>query len=237
MADAPVEVVVVAAFVVTVLKVVAAAVLVAGFVLQNQPLPLQPHAPPATRKTNIPCDRTSRLSQITAHPIQEPTIRINLSHIPYHHAPKTREGLRIRDDCSKSRSSFVSSACARVPGYAQHDLHVRIQAHSLRPIIPGIKIEVILCTGAHSEGRNATVIIVKLNPHNIEVHGTCKHRAIRSIRVRTLRGGGQEPLFASVGVHEGAELLPKGGHVGDGGLEIEIEAVDYAGAEGAWGGG
>ena len=40
-----------------------------------------------------------------------------------------------------------------------------------------------------------------------------------------------------VGIHERAELLTKGGHVRDGGFEVEIEAIDDGSAEGTGRGG
>jgi hypothetical protein len=55
-----------------------------------------------------------------------------------------------------------------------------------------------------------------------------------------LGSGSQEPLFAGscgVSVHQATELVAECGHIGHGGFEIEVETVDYGGAEGTRGAG
>ncbi len=89
--------------------------------------------------------RCRRYSQVTSHLIQEPTVRPNLTHIPNHHPSEAGKSLAVGNDISEKTPAFVATACCSyVPGNAQKDLHVRIQAHCLRPIIPGREVEVVL---------------------------------------------------------------------------------------------
>lgn len=189
------------------------------------------------RGKHIPGDRTSRRPQITAYTIQEPGICVNLTHIPDHHARKARETFRVRNDSCKSRASFISSSSTGVSRYAQHDLDIRVQRHSLCPVVPSVEVKVILRAGSYSERADTTVVVVELHPNDIEIHRSSQHGTVCSIGVGALRCRGQEPLLAGVGVHEGTELLAESGHVGDGGLKVEIEAVDHRSAEGTGRGG
>lgn len=50
-----------------------------------------------------------------------------------------------------------------------------------------------------------------------------------------MRGGGEEVLPRRVRGEQRAEAVGEGGHVGDGGFKVEVEAVDGGAAEGAQG--
>jgi len=113
-----------------------------------------------------------------------------LTHIPDHDAVEAGKALAECDDGSERAGSLVSgSGGAGVTGYPKHDLDVGVQADSLRPVIPSVEVEVVL--GASSSGVRlyATVVVVELNPDDIEIDGSSKHGTIGSIGIRALRSG------------------------------------------------
>ena len=91
---------------------------------------------------------------------------------------------------------------------------------------------------ARDEGLIAAVIVVELDEHGVHEGFASEELVVGRVRVRALRRGGKEPFSARrcrVGVHEGAKLIGERGDVGDGGFEIEVEAVDESGAKGSKG--
>ena len=115
--------------------------------------------------------------------------------------------------------------------YTEHDFHIRVQGDTLGPIVPSAEVEVILSTGTNSEGLDTTVVVVKLHPNNVEIHGTGQHGSVRCVGVGTLRCRSQEPLFTCVRIHQRTELVSESRHVGDSGLEVEVESIDNTGSE------
>lgn len=113
---------------------------------------------------------------------------------------------------------------------------MRVQGAVLRPRVPRVHVEEILRRGGSpGERLQAAEVVVELHPHGVEEHLGRQHRPVRGVRVRALRRRRQQPLGAGgcgLGVHQAAELLAECRHVGHGRLEVEVEAVDRAGAEG-----
>jgi hypothetical protein len=107
----------------------------------------------SSRTVRSPSPTTrSRQSQITANCIQEPRVRIQLTHIPHHDPTKTTKSLTIRNDTRKSAARFVPIASTRRSRDTEDDFHIGIEGHGLRPIIPRSKIKVILRAGTDGEG-------------------------------------------------------------------------------------
>lgn len=178
---------------------------------------------------------------MTINTIYKPRIGVYLAHIPSHNASEARKPLTIRNNRRKRRTRLIaapsSAGRARDP---EEDFNSWVQRHGLSPVIPRVKIEVVLRRGAGDKRLQAAIIVVKLHPDGVEEDLPIQHRIVRRIRIRALRSGCEEPLLAAcgrVGVHEAAELVREGNHVGDAGLKVEIEAVDGGGAEWAVGGG
>lgn len=77
----------------------------------------------------------------------------------------------------------------------------------------------------------SAIVVVELDPYRIEVHSAIEHRAVRRVRVRTLRCSCGIVFLRGIAGVIGPQLVCKGGHVVDSCLEVKIETVNYCVSE------
>lgn len=78
---------------------------------------------------------------------------------------------------------------------------------------------------------DAAVVVVELDPDDVEKHGSVQHVIVGYIWIWTLWCRGQVVFLTSggsTGIHEFAELAGEWGHVLSRGLEVEVKAVNYS---------
>ena len=171
------------------------------------------------------------------HAVQEASVGPRLRRIPHHHTAKAGEGHAVVDDRAQGRqSSVTTSSTRRTSRHTKQNSDVGVGRGGRGPVVPGLKVEVVLRGGAGNVTLRAAVVVVELDPDCVheDLVGAREEVAVCGVGEGTLWGGCEVPLLASgsrVGVHEGAELVAEGGNVRYGGFEVKVEAVDRCAAE------
>lgn len=165
--------------------------------------------------------------KVGANTVNEACVGISLGSIPHHDTAEAGESGGVINDRLEGGSRQVTRAgSTSVSRDTKNDLDIFVLGGVLGPLVPGVKVEGSLRAGARLEALNTAVVVVELNPDSIKGNNTVKHSIVSSIRVGTLRGGGQEVFLAGIGVHEAAKLVAKDVHVGNSGLEVKVKSIN-----------
>lgn len=174
-------------------------------------------------------DARSAAVQSRPDSVEETAGSVGLAGIPDHDTAEAGEALGVLDNGSKAGGGLEAGAGrSRAARSTDVDLHIRVLGDVLGPVVPGLEVEVRLRGGAGSERLQTAVVVVELHPDGVKGNGAVEHGVVRSIGVGALRRGSQVVLLGRVLVHQRAELVAKGRHVGHRGLEVEIEAINHS---------
>lgn len=199
--------------------------------------------PPHKRHTTLPVPRSLLLPPLTPshlplaqppkqtlHPGHEAGIRPRLARIPHHDASEAAVLRAELHHGLQPTGREIPPTGTGIRRHAEQNFSIWILG-ALRPGIPLVEVEVPLVSGAGDVRRGAAAVVVELHVDPVE-RDVCGDVLVVPVRVGALGRGAEEVLLARRGVHERAQAVGKGRHVGHVGLEVEVEAVEHRGAKG-----
>lgn len=149
-----------------------------------------------------------------------------MCYIPHHDSAEALELARVFDHIGELVGWNVSGAgglgtCRDT----NDDLDIFVLGDCFGPVIPFLKV-VLRALGIFVKSVDAAEVVIELHPDSIDINGTIQDILVCLIGVRALGGSSQEVLSVGLFFDQRTQLVGEGGHMRDGGLEVEVESIE-----------